>query len=60
MQEVNQVMEEPESFKQPPEWMMNLVTASQKLTLDTYRPEEHRMLLRIYYPSRSSLEEPHP
>lgn len=58
---MNKAMEDPDSFKEPSDWVKNMFTAPQKKTLDTmlqYNGKE--VPVRIYYPTRKSLEGNHP
>ncbi|MEN8203264.1 MAG: alpha/beta hydrolase [Bacteroidota bacterium] len=58
---MNKAMEDPDSFKEPSDWVKNMFTAPQKKLLDTllqYNGTE--VPVRIYYPTRQSLEGRHP
>jgi len=57
LEKINQVMEDPESFKKPGEWFYRLFTPHQKKTLDTAINCQGRNIpVRIYYPTRKSLQ----
>ena len=61
LKKMNQILEEPESYKEPSKWMIRMLTVHQKKVLDTLL---HFMDLdvpvRIYYPTKKSLEGNHP
>lgn len=54
---MNKAMEDPETFREPSDWVKNMFTAPQKKLLDTLLEYNGlRVPVRIYYPSRRSLE----
>jgi len=58
---MNKAMADPDSFKEPSDWVKNMFTVRQKKVLDTVLLSlETEVPVRIYYPSRNSLEGSHP
>lgn len=58
---INDVMEDPESFEGPGEWIYKLFTPRQKKTVDTVITfHERRIPVRIYFPTSRSLNGNHP
>ena len=61
LKKINQVLEEPESYKKPADWMMDLFTTHQKRVVDTLlKLQESDVPVRIYYPTNKSLNGNHP
>lgn len=61
LKKINQVLEEPESYKKPADWMMDLFTTRQKRVVDTLlKLQESDVPVRIYYPTNKSLNGNHP
>lgn len=57
LQKMNKLMEDPDAFKEPSDWMKKMFTASQKKILDTVlRYVDTDVPVRIYYPTKKSLE----
>lgn len=57
LQRINQIMEDPESQKMPSDWMIRMFTSGQKKLLDTIVSySDHEVKIRIYYPTRQSLQ----
>lgn len=61
VKKMNQVIEEPEEFKGPPTWIRKMFTTHQKKVLDTLLQFiDTEVPVRIYYPTRESLDGKHP
>jgi acetyl esterase len=56
LKEINRVMEKPEPFKEPPDWVRKMFVARQKMQIDTVVGYHGLSVpVRIYYPTRKSL-----
>lgn len=54
---INDVTDDPESFERPVDWVYKIFTPNQKKTLDTVIEFRGlRVFVRIYYPTRESLQ----
>jgi acetyl esterase len=61
LNEVNRIIDDPETYREPADWMMRMLSAPQKRILDTLLPGvEDKIPVRIYYPTRQSLKGKHP
>ena len=61
LKKINQVIEEPESYKKPADWMFKMLSAPQKKIVDTLlQIMDSKVPVRIYYPSKNSLKGNHP
>jgi len=61
LMKMNKSMQDPDSFKEPSDWVKKMFTVSQKKTLDTVLLcLGTEVPVRIYYPTRKSLEGKHP
>lgn len=61
LKKINQAIEEPDSFKKPSNWMMNMFTTRQEKVIDTLlQYSDSEVPVRIYYPSKNSLSGNHP
>lgn len=57
LQVINRVMEEPESFEKPTEWVYRIFTPRMQKKVDTvFTYCERSIPVRIYYPTKKSLE----
>jgi len=58
---MNKAMEDPDSFKEPSDWLIKMFTAPQKKLLDTLlQCNGTAVPVRIYYPTKKSLGGNHP
>jgi acetyl esterase len=58
---MNKVMQDPEAFREPSDWVKQMFTAPQKKLLDTLLVcHGIRVPVRIYYPTKQSLKGDHP
>ncbi len=61
LKKINQVIDEPDSYKKPADWMMEVFSTHQKKLVDTLlRMDEIEVPVRIYYPTKKSLNGNHP
>lgn len=61
MKKFNQIMKDPEGYRLPADWMLDILATPQKKMVDTtLRLSEVAVPVRIYYPTRNSLEGNHP
>ena len=61
LKEMNRILEDPDSFEDTEEWITKIFTPGLKKTSDTIiRHGELPVPVRIYYPTRKSLEGNHP
>lgn len=61
LKKFNQVLEEPDSYKKPADWMFEMLSAPQKKIVDTLLQfRDLKVPVRIYYPTKKSLKEIHP
>lgn len=59
--EINHVMDNPDSFKGPADWMIEILATQQRKLVDTTINHSDREVdVRIYYPTRKSLKGHHP
>jgi acetyl esterase len=57
LKRINLILEDPEHHKMPSEWMKRVFTTKQKRVVDTMLCyEDHEVRVRIYYPTRKSME----
>jgi acetyl esterase len=61
LREINRVLEDPESYREPADWMIKMLATPQKRILDTLISHGGcNVPVRIYYPTRKSMNGDHP
>ena len=61
LKEINHVLEDPDSFKGPADWMIDILTTQQQRVLDTIiEYGDAKVKIRVYYPTRKSMNGNHP
>lgn len=57
LRKFNQIMEDPDGYRLPAEWMLDMLASPQKKMVDTILQFSEKLVpVRIYYPTKSSLD----